>query len=70
MQTVALVQYDNNKHLVLAAFHLDQDHKLQEAYKLTLLLADIHNKYSGSDFCFYSDLNLHPDEKCFLNLRI
>ena len=26
-QAVALVQYDNNKHLVLAAFHLDQDHK-------------------------------------------
>ena len=26
-QAMALVQYDNNKHLVLTAFHLDQDHK-------------------------------------------
>ena len=64
-QAVALVQYDNNKLLVLAAFHLDQVHKQYEVHKLSLLLADIQNKYSGSDFCLFSDLNLHPEDKCF-----
>ena len=66
---MALVQYENNKHLVLAALHLDQDNKQQELYKLSFLLADIQNKYSDSDFCFCSDFNLHPDEKYFLNLK-
>ena len=64
-QAIALVEYLNCKSLILGAFHLDIKEKKLEAEKLLLLLQEVQRKFSLTDVLFYTDLDLHQEDKTF-----
>ena len=58
-KAIAIVEYEDGKSLVIGAFHLDISSKKEETERLLTLLELVQRKYSNSDVCFYTDLNLH-----------